>query len=117
MQKLKDKGIERAVQKKKKIIEDHHGGCGNDMSSLNEREDYGTAGVNIVQPCDFDTDDDLLDAQRNHFLKASAVDPANVAQPQPLDEHYNPHGPDSRAPARQRDLRALLVDSDNAPTT
>ena len=33
------------------------------------------------------------------------VDPAKVARPQPLDEHYNPHGPDARAPALQRDCK------------
>ena len=108
---LKAKRIERVVQKKKNIIEDHHDDCGNDMSSLQDRGDYDNVDTNLVQPCDFDTDDELLDDQRNHVLRAPSgnsnhsypINPANVAQPQPLDEHYNPHGPDARAPARQGD--------------
>ena len=54
-QKLKEKGIERVVPKKKKCIEDHHDDCGNDMSSLHDREHYGTADANLANPCDDDT--------------------------------------------------------------
>ena len=34
----KERGIEHAVQKRKKIVEDHHDDCGDDMSSLNDRD-------------------------------------------------------------------------------
>ena len=43
----KEQCIERVVQKRKKVMEDHHDDCGDDLASLNDSE---TAAA--VFPCD-----------------------------------------------------------------
>ena len=53
-------GIEHKVKKRKKIIEDHHDDCGEDLSSLHE----GTSSA-YIYPCDYDTDGALSDDDRN----------------------------------------------------
>ena len=48
----KEAGNEHVVKKRKKIMEDHHDDCGEDLSSLTEEQ--GTA---LCHPCDHDSDD------------------------------------------------------------
>ena len=56
-------GVEHKVKKRKKIIEDHHDDCGEDLSSLHD----GTSSANIY-PCDYDTDGALSDDDRNECV-------------------------------------------------
>ena len=58
----KEAGVDKQVQRKKKIMEDHYADCGDDMSSLH---DVDTVGFTC-----FDSDDTLSDEDHDHCLKA-----------------------------------------------
>ena len=94
----KEAGNEHVVQKRKKIMEDHHDDCGEDLSSLHDKS---TAA--LCYPCDYDTDDALSDEDRDQCLRLQfgariqsfPVDVSKVARAQPDGVDV---GPDSRAP-------------------
>jgi len=95
----KDSGIERVVQKRKKIMEYHHDDYGEDLSSLHDKYES----VALTFPCDFDTEDELSDQDHNELmrrefgyrLQAFPIDRTSVAKAQ---SGSNPHsGRDSRA--------------------
>ncbi len=44
-------GREKVVQRRKKILEDHHDDCGEDLTSL----------TGFADPCDYNTDEELSD--------------------------------------------------------
>ena len=97
--KEKEQGIERVVQKRKKIMEDHHDDCGDDLSSLRDTTDTA-----FTFPCDFDTDEALSDEDHDQCLKlqfgsviqAFPIDLSKVAKAKPGS--LPAPGPDPRAP-------------------
>ena len=97
--KEKEAGNEHVVRKRKKIVEDHHDDCGEDISSLRDK-----ATVDLVYPCDFDSEDALSDEDRDqclrlHFgsrIQSYPVDASRVARAHPGGPGI---GPDLAAPA------------------
>ena len=88
------------VKKKKKIMEDHHDDCGDDLSSL----DDGKAEELEAYPHDHRDNDALSDDDHNYCiiqtlwmqgLAAYPIDRERVAKPHPGE----PAGPDKRAPS------------------
>ena len=108
-QRLKEEGHEHVVKKRKKVMENHYDDCGDDMSSLHDRDDVKQANL-TSEPCDFDTEDELEDQDFNLMMKtqygqriqAYPVDPDRVARPHPVDENFT-MGPDPRAPTNRHD--------------
>ena len=105
---IKAAGGEIKVKKTKKIVEDHYDDCGDDLSSL---ELSSSDTVNILsgfdwkEPCDFDTDEELLEDSFNYHVRlcvehSCPVDVSKIAKPQPLPEGVTelPRGKDPRAP-------------------
>ena len=101
----KEAGNEHVVKKRKKVMEDHHDDCGEDLSSL--MDEQGTA---LCCPCGYDSDDILSDEDSNDYLLSTygkqvqtyPVDLSKVARAQPGG---TPSGPDSRASKRPQDCR------------
>ena len=87
------------VKKCKKIMEDHYDDCGEGLESLHDKTT-----VDLVYPCDFDSEDALSDEDRNqclrlHFgsrIQSYPVDISKVARAQPGGPGI---GPDPAAPA------------------
>ena len=63
---LKEQGIEHVVKKRKKIMEDHYDDCGDDLSSLQDKADLQHAGIVDINPCHYDTDDELHNEEINY---------------------------------------------------
>ena len=61
----KDNGLERVVQKRKKIMEYHYDDCGLTFSSLHDI----TESVALIFPCDFDTEDELSDQDHDELMR------------------------------------------------
>ena len=93
-----EQGVTRTVKKRPKVVEDHHDDCGEDLTSLWEREDAA-----YVMPCDYDTDEALSDEEHDLCLletlgdKALAfpIDPTGVPRATPGEPSK---GRDPRAP-------------------
>jgi hypothetical protein len=60
----KAEGRKHIVTKPKPIVEDHYDDCGDDLSSLNDT----TLAALVKFPCEFDTENELSDADRNECL-------------------------------------------------
>ena len=101
----KEAGQEHVVQKRKKIMEDHHDDCGTDISSLHEKDT-----TNLVFPCDFDTDDQLSDEDRDFCLVAEF---GRCIQCYPIDVSRVPKASPGGSPAPGRDPRAPNPSKDN----
>ena len=79
----KEAGIERPVQKRKKVMEDHYDDCGDDMSSLH-LEDEASGPSNLC----YEHNDILSDYEHEQCLyqqldpqaKAYPIDPTKVAR-------------------------------------
>ena len=87
----KEQGIERVIQKRKKVMKDHHDDCGDGLASLNGRET-----AEALFPCDFDTDDQLSDEDHDNCLKRQMGQFANA----------NPVGMSKVAPAQKGSIPA-----------
>ena len=94
----KAQGIEKKVDKRKKLMEDHHDDCDDNLSSLNIPE-----GPDVALPCAYDTDDALSDEDHDDCMLRQLgneahvfpVDISKVAQAQPGEPQV---GTDPRAP-------------------
>jgi hypothetical protein len=96
----KEAGVERVVQKRKKVIEDHYDDCGDDLSSLHDAE---VVGLSCRQCHDLnevlsdEEDDNCLKAEFGHRVQCYPVDYDKIAKAQPGGAPTR--GSDERAPA------------------
>ena len=86
-------------------MEDHYDDRGDDLSSLQLKEDLNETDVALIMPCYYDTDDELQDEEANCLLKRRfgdriqcyPIDISKIARARPRDENYV-RGRDPRAP-------------------